>query len=68
MKVLDDIAIIKSLKVIVFLISVCYICDPPPPSPRGLKQLVEQHYRELVNGQFEDFKGEMPPGEESRRG
>ena len=28
------------------------------------KQLVEHHYREPVNEQFEDFSEELPPGEE----
>ena len=28
------------------------------------KQLVEQHYREPVNGHFEDWTKELPPGEE----
>ena len=30
-----------------------------------LKQLVKQHYKELVNGQFEDFTQEVLPGVET---
>ena len=34
----------------------------------GFKQLVEQHYKEPVNGQFEDCTKEVLPGVETESG